>query len=401
MAGDVTPKIPGSKSNRSSASHTHAPLSKKSPHSEFSNPSEKKSSLQSLNVSPVHGVRNQLKLMSKALQHVSTLQPDAPGKGYFPLAKFPLYNPRKVGVVYSHGPVNYKANAQGQGGSEKPKARSRDNSVSDFSLFDEQNHGPSTASKKDALESGANAVGALGTDEKGNNGSISSLNWKDQYNLPDFPIKYDHALFFVIKSYSEDDIHKSIKYSVWASTPNGNKRLDAAYEDAQSRIAEKGSKCPVFLFFSVNASGQFCGVAEMIGRVDFNKSMDFWQQDKWNGYFPVKWHIIKDVPNPQLRHIILENNDKKPVTNSRDTQEVKFSQGTEMLNIFKNYPLKTSILDDFDFYESRQKVMQEKKIRPSVPHLDQIQIQSKADDLTYSFQSVGLSAVENVGGCKE
>lgn len=60
----------------------------------------------------------------------------------------------------------------------------------------------------------------------------------------------------------------------------------------------------------------------MIGRVDFNESMDFWQQDKWNGYFPVKWHIIKDVPNPQLRHIILENNDNKPVTNSRDTQEV-------------------------------------------------------------------------------
>lgn len=61
----------------------------------------------------------------------------------------------------------------------------------------------------------------------------------------------------------------------------------------------------------------------MIGRVDFNKNMDFWQQDKWNGFFPVKWHIIKDVPNPQLRHIILENNDNKPVTNSRDTQEVR------------------------------------------------------------------------------
>lgn len=79
----------------------------------------------------------------------------------------------------------------------------------------------------------------------------------------------------------------------------------------------------VIVCVQVNASGQFCGVAEMIGRVDFNKSMDFWQQDKWNGYFPVKWHIIKDVPNPQLRHIILENNDHKPVTNSRDTQEVR------------------------------------------------------------------------------
>ena len=50
--------------------------------------------------------------------------------------------------------------------------------------------------------------------------------------------------------------------------------------------------------------------------------MNFWQQDKWNGFFSVKWHIIKDVPNPQFRHIILENNENKPVTNSRDTQEV-------------------------------------------------------------------------------
>lgn len=73
----------------------------------------------------------------------------------------------------------------------------------------------------------------------------------------------------------------------------------------------------------VNASGQFCGVAEMTGQVDFNKSMDFWQQSKWNGYFPVKWHIIKDVPNSQLRYIVLENNENKPITNSRDTQEVR------------------------------------------------------------------------------
>jgi hypothetical protein len=73
----------------------------------------------------------------------------------------------------------------------------------------------------------------------------------DQYNLPDFPTTYDHALFFVIKSYSEDDVHKSIKYNVWASTPNGNKRLDNAFQDAQNRMEQNGSKCPVFLFFSV------------------------------------------------------------------------------------------------------------------------------------------------------
>ncbi|PIA43994.1 hypothetical protein AQUCO_01800215v1 [Aquilegia coerulea] len=136
------------------------------------------------------------------------------------------------------------------------------------------------------------------------------------FNRPDFATEYNDGKFFVIKSYSEDNVHKSIKYGVWASTPNGNKKLDAAYHEAKEK------HCPVFLLFSVNASAQFCGVAEMVGPVDFDKSVDYWQQDKWSGQFPVKWHIIKDVPNSQFRHIILENNDSKPVTNSRDTQEV-------------------------------------------------------------------------------
>lgn len=35
----------------------------------------------------------------------------------------------------------------------------------------------------------------------------------------------------------------------------------------------------------------------------------------------------------------------------------------EMLNIFKNYETDMSILDDFEFYEDRQKAMQERKAR--------------------------------------
>ena len=77
-----------------------------------------------------------------------------------------------------------------------------------------------------------------------------------------------------------------------------------------------------YLPMQVNTSGQFVGLAEMIGPVDFNKSVEYWQQDKWNGCFPLKWHVVKDVPNNLLRHITLDNNENKPVTNSRDTQEV-------------------------------------------------------------------------------
>ncbi|KAH6811296.1 evolutionarily conserved C-terminal region 2 [Perilla frutescens var. frutescens] len=182
---------------------------------------------------------------------------------------------------------------------------------------------------------------------------------REQYNRPDFSELYPEAKFFIIKSYSEDDVHKSIKYNVWASTPNGNKKLDAAYVDAQ----QKSGDCPVFLFFSVNTSGQFVGVAEMVGSVDFNKNVEYWQQDKWVGCFPVKWHIVKDVPNSLLKHITLENNENKPVTNSRDTQEVKLEQGLQLLKIFKEHSSKQCILDDFEFYEDRQKRIQEKKAK--------------------------------------
>ncbi|XP_044505807.1 YTH domain-containing protein ECT4-like [Mangifera indica] len=189
--------------------------------------------------------------------------------------------------------------------------------------------------------------------------ATTAIPGREQYNKADFPEDYSDAKFFVIKSYSEDDVHKSIKYNVWASTPNGNKKLDTAYQEAQ----QKSGSCPVFLFFSVNTSGQFIGLAEMAGPVDFNKNVEYWQQDKWTGCFPVTWHLVKDVPNSLLKHITLENNENKPVTNSRDTQEVKLEQGVKMIKIFKDHSSKACILDDFGFYEARQKSILEKKAK--------------------------------------
>lgn len=221
-------------------------------------------------------------------------------------------------------------------------------------ILSEQNRGPRASKPKSQIT----ADHSSSVDNDKHTTAIVKTN-DGLYNRSDFVTDYESAKFFIIKSYSEDNVHKSIKYGVWASTPNGNRKLDAAYRDAKA----KQETCPVFLLFSVNASAQFCGVAEMIGPVDFDKSVDYWQQDKWSGQFPVQWHIIKDVPNSLFRHIVLENNDNKPVTNSRDTQEVNLEQGMEMLNIFKSYETDVSILDDFDFYEDREKAMQERKAK--------------------------------------
>lgn len=177
----------------------------------------------------------------------------------------------------------------------------------------------------------------------------------ESINPSNFDWNVPFARFFVIKSYSEDDVHKSIKYGIWASTDNGNRRLDAAFK-------ETNSKGPIYLFFSVNASGQFCGMAQMISPLDYETKCDLWAQDKWNGQFQVKWIFIKDIPNSQFRHIRLSNNENKPVTNSRDTQEVLLEPGREVLRIFSTFKAKTSILDDFSFYDKRQELLKEKKL---------------------------------------
>lgn len=170
---------------------------------------------------------------------------------------------------------------------------------------------------------------------------------RNDYNPKDFDLNAKNSRFFVIKSYSEDDIHRSIKYEIWCSTEHGNKRLDAAFR-------EREGKGPVYLFFSVNGSGHFCGLAQMTSIVDYNSSSSVWAQDKWKGQFRVKWIYVKDVPNNQLRHIRLENNENKPVTNSRDTQEVPYEKGKQVLKIINQYRHTTSIFDDFSHYEKRQ-----------------------------------------------
>ncbi|KAJ0964931.1 hypothetical protein J5N97_026069 [Dioscorea zingiberensis] len=378
------------------SSQSHAFTPPKASISSKSAGSDMKGSTQTLDASLLPAVHSQsLNPVNKAAAVLS--------KGFLPINKFSSYPNQGKGSL-SH----VKETGRSWTGTDKIKARHRTFAAVDIDMLNEQNRGPRTNGSKSSLSSEIDQLGSLASEGNEKSNPAFPVVRRDEYNLSDFPTKYDHAFFFVIKSYSEDDIHKSVKYNVWASTPNGNKRLDSAYQIAQEKMTEKGSKCPVFLFFSVNASGQFCGVAEMIGRVDFSKNMDFWQQDKWSGFFPVKWHIVKDVPNPQFRHIILENNDNKPVTNSRDTQEVKFSQGTEMLNIFKSYSSKTSILDDFDFYENRQRAMQDKRIRQPTVNFEHLSLKSeevtqvkKVSDTMTAISSLMLNDSETIKNKEE
>lgn len=110
----------------------------------------------------------------------------------------------------------------------------------------------------------------------------------------------ENSQFFVIKSFSEEDVHKAIKYNVWTSTKNGNQTLSNAFKMTK----EKGGH--VYLLYSCNGSGRYVGLARMKSEVNETKQFMYWTQDsKWSGLFDLEWVFIKDVPFKCFKNIYI------------------------------------------------------------------------------------------------
>lgn len=158
----------------------------------------------------------------------------------------------KVSVCICDCISNFGSNIQGKLAVDKLQSRipvggALNELKSNPDALGEQNRGPRINRSKTQLVVKAYTTKAGDCDEQGN-----IIIHTDLYNKDDFPVEYANAKFFVIKSYSEDDVHKSIKYNFWSSTPHGNKKLNSAYEDAQKLAAGDTRGCPIFLFFSVS-----------------------------------------------------------------------------------------------------------------------------------------------------
>ena len=143
-------------------------------------------------------------------------------------------------------PVHQSAAAKLRPKFQVGKVLSDINGSSDV-LLGEQNRGPRVSRSKHQLATKTYTTKAGDGNAQGN-----IIIYTDQYNTEDFLLDYENAKFFVIKSYSEDDVHESIKHNVWSSTPNENKKLESAYEEAKRIAAGKSGGCPIFLFFSVS-----------------------------------------------------------------------------------------------------------------------------------------------------
>lgn len=154
----------------------------------------------------------------------------------------------------------------------------------------------------------------------------------------------ENSKFFIIKSNNLEHVKKSFYNSIWSSTHFGNKRLSESFKNLDS---DKYSK--LFLFFSVNGSGKFCGVAEMISDLRDDLDTSIWSNNgKFGLAFKVRWVIVRDINNKYLKRFLLPNNEMKPVTNSRDTQELPYLIGAGILKLFKSQNLDievTSFLD--------------------------------------------------------
>lgn len=170
----------------------------------------------------------------------------------------------------------------------------------------------------------------------------------------------DKSKFFIIKSFSEEDVHKGVKYKVWCSTKHGNIAISNAFKEAKENGAE------VYLFYSCNGSGRYIGIAKVASALDEKNSFMYWTQDtKWSGLFDIDWIFLKDVPFRAFKtiDILMKDGQVKPVTFSRDSQEIPFNEGKKMLEIYENFTNSNTILEHFEYYDLRQenyeKTMQE------------------------------------------
>ena len=172
-----------------------------------------------------------------------------------------------------------------------------------------------------------------------------------------------HARMFILKSFTEDDVHKAMKYGVWTSLPHSNAAFSAAWE---------GEIGPVYFLFSVNKSGRFVGLAQMDGPLSA-ATFALWAKRKFMGHFKVKWLFVHDLSFDAVKHVTLPNNEGRSMVWSRDGQEVPLQQLHEVLGIWAATAGSADdgaqgLLADWAYYEQREQQMRaryQSKLAPS------------------------------------
>lgn len=161
--------------------------------------------------------------------------------------------------------------------------------------------------------------------------------------LVDIPVD---SKFFVIKSFNTTNVSLAFRHEVWSSTKKGNVRLDKEY-----RALTHGSR--IFLLFSVNKSGRFCGIAEMISPIiEGDSRAQIWETHtssyKFPNLFKIKWWYIKDVQVKCFNHlrwkVDSQDSPLQTLGHCRDTEQVPYSIGHLILQIFSKAQSYSSLM---------------------------------------------------------
>uniref|UniRef100_A0AAV1VAB7 YTH domain-containing protein n=1 Tax=Peronospora matthiolae TaxID=2874970 RepID=A0AAV1VAB7_9STRA len=161
---------------------------------------------------------------------------------------------------------------------------------------------------------------------------------------------------FVLKSFSEANIHKSLKFGIWSTTTLHSALLNQVYD------SDTCANLSVLLFFSVCGTKHFNGVARMTSKVRTDAHFQLWEKLKYEGFFHVEWLLVKDVPNYVLTGVKMSNTPtKKSITSCRDCEEVPPKEANEFLTIFPEYKSRSSALDDFAHYDQLQVEIEQKR----------------------------------------
>ncbi|CAI5742440.1 unnamed protein product [Peronospora destructor] len=161
---------------------------------------------------------------------------------------------------------------------------------------------------------------------------------------------------FVLKSFSEANFHKSLKFGIWSTTRLHTALLGRIFKSDLTAVR------PVLFFFSVCETKHFNGIAQMTSGVQTNSQFQLWEKLKYEGFFHIEWLLVKDVPNYVFTGVKMSNTpSKKSITSCRDCEEVLFEEANEFLSIFIQFDSRSSAWDDFAHYDELQTKLEHKR----------------------------------------
>lgn len=150
--------------------------------------------------------------------------------------------------------------------------------------------------------------------------------------------------FFMIKSYTKDNIEVSQKMDEWATTVPNQRKLDEAFS--------QGNVC---LIFSVNRTNSFHGYALMTSHVS-DKVSNHWTNDyniKLGGVFSVQWICVCEMPFNKAKHLTNPINNHEQVTKGRDTQEIASEVGVVLSHMcFEHEKQENTLRNKQPYYDN-------------------------------------------------